>query len=72
MLSAEDCNDAFEKLNRLDLKGQQAREIMYVILDCCLQEKSFNKYYAVLAFKFCDFDRKFKVSLYSNTFFVCE
>lgn len=64
-MSAEDYMDAFEKLHRLGLKGQQSRDIVYVIMDCCLQEKKFNPYYAVLAQKFCDFDRKYQVSIYS-------
>ena len=63
MLCLQDFLDAFEKLLHLGLKGQQEREISYVILDCCLQEKIFNPYYFHLAQKFCDFDRKHKVGL---------
>ena len=61
LMTAEDYMDAFEKLQHLGLKDQQAREILYVIMDCCLQEKKFNPYYAVLAQKFCDYDRKNQV-----------
>jgi nucleolar MIF4G domain-containing protein 1 len=61
LMSAEDFIDAFEKLLHLGLKGQQEREIPYVILDCCLQENIFNPYYAHLAQKFCDYDRRFRV-----------
>lgn len=63
IMSAEDYLDAFEKLLRLSLKNQQEREIIHVILHCCLQEKTFNPYYAVLAQKFCEYDRKFQVIL---------
>ncbi|XP_043276186.1 nucleolar MIF4G domain-containing protein 1 [Venturia canescens] len=63
LMTAEDYLDAFEKLHHLGLKDQQAREIIYVIMDCCLQEKKFNPYYAVLAQKFCDYDRKNQMTL---------
>ncbi|KAH0563951.1 hypothetical protein KQX54_008283 [Cotesia glomerata] len=66
LMSAEDYLDAFEKIQHLGLKDQQAREIINVIMDCCLQEKKFNPYYAVLAQKFCNYDRKNQVILFSN------
>lgn len=55
--------DAFEKLLRLGLKNQQEREIIHVLLHCCLQEKQFNPYYGVLAQKFCEYDRKFQMTI---------
>ncbi|XP_008553465.1 nucleolar MIF4G domain-containing protein 1 homolog [Microplitis demolitor] len=63
LMSAEDYLDAFEKIQHLGLKDQPGREIIYVIMDCCLQEKKFNPYYAVLAQKFCDYDRKNQMTL---------
>jgi hypothetical protein len=63
--SFQDIVDAFEKLFRLSLKHQQEREIIHVIMDCCLQEKVFNPYYAFLAQKFCEYDRRFQVTFYS-------
>ncbi|XP_015512025.2 nucleolar MIF4G domain-containing protein 1 isoform X1 [Neodiprion lecontei] len=63
LMTAEDFLDAFEKLHHLGLKNQQDREVIYVILDCCLQEKKFNPYYAVLAQKFCDYDRKYQMTI---------
>ncbi|XP_059472617.1 nucleolar MIF4G domain-containing protein 1 [Neocloeon triangulifer] len=63
LMTAEDFIDAFDKLLHLGVKGQQEREIPYVILDCCLQEQNFNPYYAHLSQKFCDYDRKFKMSV---------
>ncbi|CAD6227674.1 GSCOCG00001354001-RA-CDS [Cotesia congregata] len=63
LMSAEDYLDAFEKIQHLGLKDQQAREIINIIMDCCLQEKKFNPYYAVLAQKFCNYDRKNQMTL---------
>nr|CAB3460202.1 unnamed protein product [Digitaria exilis] len=67
IMSAEDYVDAFEKLLRLGLSGKQAcindREIIRVIIDCCLQEKMFNKYYTILASKLCSHEKNHKFSL---------
>ncbi|KAF7706748.1 hypothetical protein HF521_020002 [Silurus meridionalis] len=62
IMTSEDYMDAFEKLLRLGLKGQSERDIVHVLLDCCLQEKSFNVFYAVLAEKFCMHDRRFQMT----------
>ena len=43
--------------------GEQDREIMRVLLDCCLQEKVFNKYYTVLASKLCEHEKNHKFTL---------
>ncbi|XP_077978502.1 nucleolar MIF4G domain-containing protein 1-like [Glandiceps talaboti] len=62
IVTSEDYIDAFNKLLHLNLKVSQEREIVYVILDCCIQEKAFNPYYAYLAGKFCQYDRKFQIA----------
>ncbi|XP_050347733.1 nucleolar MIF4G domain-containing protein 1 homolog isoform X2 [Nymphalis io] len=63
IMSAEDYMDAFEKLQHLGLKGQQEREVVHVLLACCLQEKTYNPYYGVLGQKLCNFDRKYQLSI---------
>ncbi|XP_055825484.1 uncharacterized protein LOC129894019 isoform X2 [Solanum dulcamara] len=63
IMSGEDYIDAFEKLLRLDLQGKQDREIMRVLVECCLQEKAFNKYYCALASKLCSHDKNNKFTL---------
>ncbi|XP_076095221.1 nucleolar MIF4G domain-containing protein 1-like [Mytilus galloprovincialis] len=59
IMTSEDYIDAFEKLLRLGLKNQQERELIHVITDCCLQEKSYNQFYSYLLQKFCEYDRRF-------------
>ncbi|KAJ9693693.1 hypothetical protein PVL29_009581 [Vitis rotundifolia] len=63
IMSGDDYLDAFEKLLRLALPGRQDREIMRVLLECCLREKAFNKYYTVLASKLCENDKNQKFTL---------
>lgn len=63
IMSAEDYKDAFVKLIGLDLPGKQDREIMRVLIECCLQEKIFNQYYCVLAHELCSHDKNHKFTL---------
>ena len=58
----QDYVDAFEKLLKLSLKEVQEREIIHVLVDCCLQEKHFNPFYAHLGQKFCEFKRSHQVT----------
>lgn len=55
----QDYIDAFEKILHLAIKDH--RVVVSVIIHCCLSEKAFNPYYAVVAHKFCDYDRKYQV-----------
>lgn len=54
IVGSTDCEDALEKILRLNLKGAQEREIARVIMECCSQEVSYNPYYAHLAERVCD------------------
>ncbi|KAI8541810.1 hypothetical protein RHMOL_Rhmol08G0091000 [Rhododendron molle] len=63
IMSGEDYIDAFEKLLRLNLQGKQDREIMRVLVECCLQEQVYNKYYSVLATRLCSHDNNHKATL---------
>ncbi|XP_072110143.1 nucleolar MIF4G domain-containing protein 1 [Mobula birostris] len=62
LMTSEDYLDAFEKLLRLGLKDQQEREIIHVLVHCCLQEKTFNPFYAFLVEKFCEYERRFQMT----------
>lgn len=58
----QDYIDGFDKLLRLGLKSQQEREIVYIIVDFCLQEKKYNFFYMLLLQKFCFYYRRFQVN----------
>ncbi|XP_020865261.1 nucleolar MIF4G domain-containing protein 1 [Phascolarctos cinereus] len=62
LMISEDFLDAFEKLLKLGLRDQQEREIVHVLIDCCLQEKIYNPFYAYLASKFCEYERRFQMT----------
>lgn len=63
LMSAEDYQDAFEKVLKLGLRGQQEREIPLVIVHCLLQEKNYNPYYAHVADQLCVSNRRHQMSL---------
>ncbi|ALC42906.1 CG9004 [Drosophila busckii] len=60
IMSAADYVDAFEKILHLALKDQRA--VAYVIIHCAINERRANPYYAHLALKFCQYNRKFQLA----------
>ena len=58
IVQSEDYLQAFEQLNRLNLKKTQQREIIRVLFHCCLSEKTFNTFYALLCQRYVKFDQQ--------------
>ncbi|CAF4827665.1 unnamed protein product [Rotaria socialis] len=67
LLTSEDCDDAVEKLHKLNLSKVQEREIIHVTVHCCLHEKGYNPYYTLILQRFCAYDRRFQISLQYHT-----
>lgn len=63
IMSSRDVDDAFERLQRLELKGKQDREVVRVISECCAQERSYNAFYSELAAMLCSYNRQYKTSI---------
>ena len=63
IMSSRDVDDAFERLQRLELKGKQDREVVRVISECCAQEKSYNAFYSELTAMLCHHNRQYKTSI---------
>jgi len=62
LMTAEDYMDATERLVKLGTKNQVEREVLFVITDCCVQEKVYNPYYGHLAAKLASIDRRYRVA----------
>jgi nucleolar MIF4G domain-containing protein 1 len=62
LMSSHDLQDAYERLERLELKEKSNREIIRVVIDCCGQEESFNLFYPELICYFCKYDRQNKIT----------
>jgi len=62
--SSSDCNDAFEKLMRLNLKNDQSREIIKIIILLTTEEKSYNPFYKLLLSKIISVDKNHKYTFH--------
>lgn len=62
VMGSDDCMEAFEKLMRLPIKGEQEREIVRVIVDCCMSEKEYNPYYTFLVVKLCQHSKAHRLT----------
>ena len=56
IVQSDDYLQAFEQLNRIGLKKTQQREIIRVLFHCCISEKSYNQFYALLCQRFIKYD----------------
>ncbi|EGC28514.1 hypothetical protein DICPUDRAFT_160053 [Dictyostelium purpureum] len=63
LMTSEDFSDAFDKIMELKLKDKQDREVIHVLMHCCLKEKKFNPYYYHLVHRLCIHDSNFKFTL---------
>jgi nucleolar MIF4G domain-containing protein 1 len=61
IMGSADCDDAFEKLVRGGmLRNKTERDTVRVLMECCANEKTFNKFYAHLANRICDYQMQCK------------
>ena len=59
IMSALDFEEAGHKLLKIpNLRGQEA-ELVQMVIECCSQEKTFIKYYALLGERFCKLNRAY-------------
>ena len=63
VMSSEDFMDATDKLLRLKLKGKQEREVVRVLMDCAVQEKPYNPFYAHTLVKLCECQHSHRITL---------
>lgn len=59
-----DFEECAHKLLKMALPEPQLEELCNMIVDCCSQERTFNRFYGYLAQRFCDIDEKFKLLFY--------
>ena len=53
IMSSDDYLHAYQQLMQLNLKKVQTREIIRVVLQCCLAEKKYNPFYGCVLSKLC-------------------
>ena len=64
IMGGTDIEDTFEKLCRSSmLQNRSERDTVRVLMECCGNEKSYNKFYGHLAARLCEFQPQSKFSL---------
>lgn len=63
VMGSDDYLDCAEKLLRLPLRGEQERELVRVTVACCLHERTFNPYYALVATRLASVSKSHKMTL---------
>ena len=59
IMGAADCDDAFEKIVRAGvLKNRNERDTVRVLMECCGNEKNYNKFYEHLANRICEYQSR--------------
>lgn len=66
IMSAMDFEEAGHKLLKMGIPKGMENELATMIIECCSQEKTFIKYYALLAERFCKLQR-----VYADNFADC-
>jgi len=59
IMSALDFEEAGHKLLKMGIPPGQENELATMVIECCSQEKTFIKYYALLAERFCKVKREY-------------
>jgi nucleolar MIF4G domain-containing protein 1 len=55
--------DAFEKLEKLKLQGKADRDVVFVLVECCTSEQTYNMFYALLASKLAEYHKAYSLTL---------
>ncbi|VIO94152.1 Uncharacterized protein BM_BM3780 [Brugia malayi] len=58
--SSLDFQEAAHKLLKIDLKSGQDVELCNMIVDCCAQQRTYEKFYGLLAERFCRLRKEFQ------------
>jgi pre-mRNA-splicing factor CWC22 len=60
IMSSAGFEEATHKLMKLDVKEPQYIEMCKMLIDCCSQEKTYLKYYGLIAMRFCMSNRSYQ------------
>ena len=68
IMSSIDFEEAGHKLMKLRLQRGMEPEVATMLLECCTQERTYIKYYGLLAQRFCQVDRSYQTA-FEDIFF---
>lgn len=55
--SALDFEEAVHKLNKLNIKPGQESELCHMIIDCCAQQRTYEKFFGLMGQRFCQVNK---------------
>merc|ERR1712098_905950 len=58
--SALDFEEAVHKLNKLNIKPGQELELCHMIIDCCAQQRTYEKFFGLMGQRFCQVTRTYQ------------
>ena len=62
LMLSRDVLDAYERVLKLGLAGKHDREVVRVVVECCLRERQYNSFYKELLKLLADFNRQTKLT----------
>ena len=68
--SSLDFEECAHKLLKLELKGKQIIELCHMVIDCCAQQRTYYKFFGLLAQRFCSLSDEY-VEPFSEIFKSC-
>jgi nucleolar MIF4G domain-containing protein 1 len=63
IMLSRDILDAYERIMKLSITGKNDREIIRVLIECCLIEKTYNSFYKELMKLFSEYNRQYKMTI---------
>merc|ERR550534_1117644 len=57
--SALDFEEAVHKLNKLNIKPGQEQELCHMIIDCCAQQRTYEKFFGLMGQRFCQVNKMY-------------
>ena len=57
--SSLDFEECCHKILKLELKPDQVNELCYMVIDCCAQQRTYLKFYGLLAQRFCAINQEY-------------
>merc|ERR1712227_253542 len=58
--SALDFEEAVHKLNKLNIKPGQETELCHMIIDCCAQQRTYEKFFGLMGQRFCQVNKTYQ------------
>jgi nucleolar MIF4G domain-containing protein 1 len=63
IVTSQSVDEAFENLQKMNLRGSATRDFVRIALDCGLKQNPFNSFYPILILRLCEGDKQHKLTL---------